>query len=131
MTRLKPKAQKGYVREKMQSTTNGSASKKAKIVGSDDDAVADDENSSTGAPRPDITPLRGVVEVLSVDHGTPICTLYSPYPNLPAQSKWATNTTDHIMFENLPESTGKYENIRGILQKIREKSKLDFEGMDD
>ena len=115
----------------MQSTTNGSASKKAKIVGSDDDAVADDESSSTGAPRPDITPLRGEVEVLSVDHGTPICTLYSPYPNLPAQPKWATNTTDHIMFENLPESTGKYENIRGILQKIREKSKLDFEGMDD
>ncbi len=116
----------------MQPSTNGSTSKKAKVVGSDDDAVvADDENSSTGTPRPDITPLRGEIEVLSVDHGTPICTLYSPYASLPAQPKWATNTTDHIMFENLPESTGKYENIRGILQKIREKSKLDFDSMDD
>jgi hypothetical protein len=79
----------------------------------------------------ELTPLRGECKVVSVDNGTPIVTLYSPYANLPAQPKWATNTTDHIMYENLPESTGKYENIRGILQKVRDSKKLNFDDEQD
>ena len=140
LTRLRPKAQTGYVRKEM----TPSSAKRAKLDESassspsaenqnggdiDSAAVSSTEASAAGTPTR-ATPLREI-EVLSVDPGTPICTLYSPFPNLPAQSKWATNTTDHIMFENLPESTGKYENIRDIILKIRENKKLDFEEVVD
>ena len=42
---------------------------------------------------------------------------------MPASDKWTCYTTDHIFFENLPESTGKYENMVGILKKCREAKK--------
>jgi zinc finger CCHC domain-containing protein 8 len=137
LTRLRPKAQKGYVRKEMTNSAKRMkldesvpSSPTVEIQNGDVDSVT---GRSTEIPT-DRTPPRATlreIAVLSVDAGTPICTLYSPFPNLPAQAKWATNTTDHIMFENLPESTGKYENIRGIITKIRENKKLDFDAMAD
>ena len=88
-----------------------------------DDASNSGNDSGTGTIG---TPMRGECEVIQIDNGTPIVKHYSSYPNLPEQSKWTTNTSDHILFENLPESTGKYENIRGILQKVREKGSSYF-----
>ena len=40
-----------------------------------------------------------------------------------SSDKWTCFTTDHIFFENLPESTGKYDNMVGILKKCREAKK--------
>ena len=142
MARLKPKAQKGYVRRDMQQMPNcGSASKRPRLETEETSSTDNDPDSSekteNGSEIPsdgtsqELTPLRGECKVLSVDDGTPIVTLYSPFANLPAQTKWATNTTDHIMYENLPESTGKYENIRGILQKVRDSKKLNFDDVQD
>ena len=145
MARLKLKAQRGYVRREMDPTStttdSGSAKKRPRIdrdgsVSSGNGNETDSseakssltepivQNGSASAPE---SPLRGECQVVNVDNGTPIVTLYSPFPNLPEQSKWTTNTTDHILFENLPESTGKYENIRGILQKVRDTRRLNFD----
>jgi len=78
--------------------------------------------------------------VVNVVSSTPICARYSPFDrsaltnpsrmsskfskilffSLPESEKWTTNTTDHLLYENLPETTGKYEKLREILQKVRE-----------
>ena len=139
LTRLRPKAQKGYVRKEMTDNSakrqkldeSASSSPSAENQnGEIDGATASSTEASAAGTPTRATPLREI-SVLSVDEGTPICTLYSPFPNLPAQSKWATNTTDHIMFENLPESTGKYENIRDIILKIRDNKKLNFDEVEE
>lgn len=107
------KEQKGYVRGEMQDTSTTTASKNNYL-----------EEQCTKPPGEEIiqTPAKPS-KVTCIDDGTPIVQMHSPFANLPAQEKWTTNTTDHIMFENLPESTGKYENMVGVLKKIRSAKK--------
>ncbi|XP_076383319.1 zinc finger CCHC domain-containing protein 8 homolog isoform X2 [Megalopta genalis] len=57
--------------------------------------------------------------VKSVDLGTPILQSSSPYSRLPSSEKFSKNICDVINFENLPDSTGKYEQMTGVLQKVR------------
>ncbi|CAL1684853.1 unnamed protein product [Lasius platythorax] len=57
--------------------------------------------------------------VKSVHLGTPILTGTSPYNKLPSSEKFSKNICDVINFENLPDSTGKYEQMSGVLQKVR------------
>ena len=48
--------------------------------------------------------------------------LYSPFQNVPEYSKFGVNMTEHIAFDNLPNATGKWDEMRkGIIQKVREK----------
>ncbi|XP_043282025.1 zinc finger CCHC domain-containing protein 8 homolog [Venturia canescens] len=63
------------------------------------------------------TPSRGSVK--SVDLGTPLLESTSPYSKLPSVENFAKDVCDIINFENLPDSTGKYEKMSGILQKVR------------
>ena len=49
--------------------------------------------------------------------------MHSPYSTLPAQDKWTTQTTDHIMFENLPDSTGKWDEMSDLIKRVRESQK--------
>lgn len=93
--KMAAKEQKGYVRGEMQDTTT------VKTVEIKSSAMI----QST--------------EIKSIEEGTPIVQMYSEYKDLPAQDKWMTNTTDHIMFENLPDSTGKFEEMRELLKKVR------------
>ena len=67
------------------------------------------------------TPVKSSTKVRQVDDGTPIVQMHSPFTSLPAQDKWTTNTTDHILFENLPDATGKYDQMVEILKKVRTK----------
>ena len=67
------------------------------------------------------TPVKASSKVKHVDDGTPIVQMHSPFTSLPDQDKWTTNTTDHILFENLPDSTGKYDQMVEILKKVRTK----------
>ena len=97
--KMSKKEQKGYVRGEMQDTST----KKQEIV------VKQVTKQST--------------DIKSIDQGTPIVQLYSPFENLPAQDAWKTNTTDHILFENLPDATGKWEEMRGLVSKIRQMKK--------
>lgn len=57
--------------------------------------------------------------VKSVHLGTPILPSTSPYNKLPSSEKFSKDICDVINFENLPDSTGKYEQMSGVLQKVR------------
>lgn len=57
--------------------------------------------------------------VKSVDLGTPVLQSTSPYNKLPSSDKFCKDICDVINFENLPDSTGKYEQMTGVLQKVR------------
>ncbi|KAI4462255.1 zinc finger cchc domain containing 8 [Holotrichia oblita] len=51
--------------------------------------------------------------------GTPIVKSASPYNRLPNAENFSKDISPVINFENLPNSTGKYEQMTCILQKIR------------
>lgn len=57
--------------------------------------------------------------IKSVHFGTPVLTSTSPYNKLPSSEKFSKNICDVINFENLPDATGKYEQMTGVLQKVR------------
>lgn len=51
--------------------------------------------------------------------GTPLIKQVSPYTKLPIGDKWSIGVTDVIDFENLPDSTGTYQKLTGVIQKVR------------
>ncbi|KOC67185.1 Zinc finger CCHC domain-containing protein 8 like protein [Habropoda laboriosa] len=57
--------------------------------------------------------------IKSVDLGTPVLQSTSPYSKLPSSDKFSKNICDIINFENLPDSTGKYKQMTGVLRKVR------------
>lgn len=54
---------------------------------------------------------------ISVEYGTPA--EKSSIPCLPDSEKFKKDITDHIPFENLPDATGTFEKLQGVLQKVR------------
>ncbi|EFA04058.1 zinc finger CCHC domain-containing protein 8 homolog [Tribolium castaneum] len=52
--------------------------------------------------------------------GTPILKSGSPYSTLPDPDKFSKDVSPVINFENLPNSTGKYEQLSDVLQKVRD-----------
>lgn len=63
--------------------------------------------------------------------GTPVIQGVSPFNNLPNSEKWREGVTDVMDFENLPESIGKYEKMRTVLEKVRVKvKKIQYEDED-
>lgn len=52
--------------------------------------------------------------------GTPILK-FSKFDKLPVGDKFKEGVSDVINFENLPDSTGKYEQMKGLLKGVREK----------
>jgi zinc finger CCHC domain-containing protein 8 len=67
-------------------------------------------------PRSSISTLG---QVKSVDLGTPILQHASPYYCLPTPEKFSRDICDVINFENLPNSTGKYEKMSKLIHKVR------------
>ncbi|XP_055530399.1 zinc finger CCHC domain-containing protein 8 homolog [Wyeomyia smithii] len=51
--------------------------------------------------------------------GTPILTAFSPFDRLPCGDAFSKGVSDVINFENLPNSTGKYERMKSLLTKVR------------
>lgn len=51
--------------------------------------------------------------------GTPLLKCVSPYQTLPKGNKWSVGVSDVIDFENLPDATGTYKKLSGILGKVR------------
>ena len=123
--RLSAHQQKGYVRGDMQNTNVSTASPDSP------EETENDEPEPPGLSKMDVTegniqfipPQFKPASVKSTDKGTPIVDTYSPYNELPNSEKWTCFTTDHIFFENLPESTGKYDKMVGLLKKCREAKK--------
>lgn len=50
--------------------------------------------------------------------GTPVLQ-FSPYDCLPNGENFKVGVSDVINFENLPDSTGKYENMKEVIKKVR------------
>ncbi|KYN12559.1 Zinc finger CCHC domain-containing protein 8 like protein [Trachymyrmex cornetzi] len=87
-----------------------------------------DTSASDKMPQFDSTPIRSTshkssdtnqASVKSVHLGTPILPSTSPYNTLPSSEKFSKDISDVINFENLPDSTGKFEQMSGVLQKVR------------
>lgn len=90
--------------------------------------IALDTSVSDRLPQSNSTPIRSTLNnslntsqasVKSVHLGTPILPSTSPYSKLPTSEKFSKDICDVINFENLPDSTGKYEQMSGVLQKVR------------
>ncbi|KYN07477.1 Zinc finger CCHC domain-containing protein 8 like protein [Cyphomyrmex costatus] len=85
-------------------------------------------SASDKIPQFDSTPIRSTSQkssdtnqaaVKSVHFGTPVLPSTSPYSKLPSSEKFSKDICDVINFENLPDTTGKYEQMSGVLQKVR------------
>lgn len=51
--------------------------------------------------------------------GTPLLKSACPYDKLPDGDKWAVGVSDVINFENLPDSVGKYEQMKVLIKKVQ------------
>ena len=52
--------------------------------------------------------------------GTPIVELHSPFAKLPRYDNFGLGMTEHIAFENLPNYTGTWDKMRGVLRGVRD-----------
>ncbi|XP_059613632.1 zinc finger CCHC domain-containing protein 8 homolog [Phlebotomus argentipes] len=76
-------------------------------------------DASASASQKPMTPdNRG--KSVSIMPGTPILTPFSAFSRLPDGDNWARGVSGVIDFENLPDSTGKYEKMKDVLGKVRE-----------
>lgn len=51
--------------------------------------------------------------------GTPLIKQVSPFSRLPTGEKWSVGVTEVIDFENLPDATGTYSKLSGVIEKVR------------
>lgn len=51
--------------------------------------------------------------------GCPVLKSFSPFSSLPDGEKFQAGVCDVIAFENLAESTGKYEKMKALIKKVR------------
>ncbi|XP_033746912.1 zinc finger CCHC domain-containing protein 8-like [Pecten maximus] len=61
---------------------------------------------------------------ISRDFGTPIQKRQGVASDLPDADKFGEGIMDHIPYENLPEATGTFEKMRGLIDRIRTKVSL-------
>lgn len=57
--------------------------------------------------------------ILSSAEGTPLLRSKSGHCRLPPRENFSKDICDVINFENLPESTGTFERMRGLLKKVK------------
>ena len=107
---MSKRLQKGYVRAEMQDTTRTKREQRKQ------EAEEGAEKARESSPS---SPAITTGQVMAVDEGTPIVEMYSPFERLPEQLKWAKDTTDHILFENLPDTTGKWDQMREVIKRGR------------
>lgn len=62
-----------------------------------------------------------IISQLFTFTGTPICEMFSPFGKLPKYDNFGKDMTEHIAFENLPNYTGNWDKMRGVLKGVRGK----------
>jgi zinc finger CCHC domain-containing protein 8 len=77
--------------------------------------VKDENNDKNAQQSEDIK--QGHVE--TTIFGCPVLPSFSPFEILPSNVNFQQGVCDVIAFENLAQSTGKYENMKGIIKKVR------------
>lgn len=95
-------------------TLNDLESRKQQLLAELDTNTTSDSSKSCD---PDIKESSAAVKTSSF--GTPILKSASPYAKLPKPDNFSQNISPVINFENLPNATGKYDQMTGILQKVR------------
>lgn len=61
----------------------------------------------------------GLGRILSSSEGTPLLKSKFGHARLPPAENFSKDICDVINFENLPESTGKFEKMRSLLKKVK------------
>ncbi|XP_055603498.1 zinc finger CCHC domain-containing protein 8 homolog [Uranotaenia lowii] len=92
----------------------------------------DQDGSSERPPEPEFLNLEeismtkgvyvddpGSMGLKTMSLGTPILTSFTPFNRLPCGEAFSKGVSDVINFENLPNSTGKYERMKSLLSKVR------------
>ncbi|XP_073972645.1 zinc finger CCHC domain-containing protein 8 homolog isoform X1 [Rhodnius prolixus] len=72
------------------------------------------------AASPEMSTNESFGRIKSVVFGTPVLN-HSSYTALPTPDKFRKDISDVIYFENLPNSTGKYERLKCVLKNVRSK----------
>nr|XP_014102844.1 zinc finger CCHC domain-containing protein 8 homolog [Bactrocera oleae] len=68
---------------------------------------------------PTTNDMSRMLDIIKESHmGTPVLH-FSPYEKLPAGDNFKVGVSDVINFENLPDSTGKYEQMKEVIKKVR------------
>lgn len=86
----------------------------------------DDLKSSKNVGNVSVTETNKVGKSKSMHLGSPAIIQLSKGMCMPSPEKFAVGVSEHIPFENLPDSAGQYKRMKGVIQKIREKNKAKF-----
>lgn len=87
------------------------------------------QSMSTPSRQTSISSSSG--SIAKTEPGTPICEMYSPFSQLPGQISFNKDMSEHIVFENLPEYTGKWDQMRGLISRIRKRKIVNDEEKQD
>lgn len=85
--------------------------------GSDSSMLEELETSKNDERTREIAEERPVI---GTTFGTPLIESKSTYSRLPDLNNFMKGVSPVINFENLPDSTGKYEQMTSVIQKVRE-----------
>ncbi|XP_050092782.1 zinc finger CCHC domain-containing protein 8 homolog [Anopheles aquasalis] len=82
------------------------------------------DDFSTILPTLDVAETSDINEaarsgVSKITLGTPILKTFTPFKTLPNGAAFSLGVSDVIHFENLPHSTGKYEQMKSLLTTVR------------
>ncbi|KAL3856467.1 hypothetical protein ACJMK2_011221 [Sinanodonta woodiana] len=58
---------------------------------------------------------------MSKEYGTPILNRANSFNALPSNENFGVGIEEHIPYENLPDSTGTFNRMRGLIKRIRDK----------
>ena len=109
------------IQEEKGKTTNESIAEEKKSTGDNNvEAMETEDRNRVSTPPPR---HQSIHTVAKTEPGTPICEVYSPFTKLPSQISWGKDMSEHVAFENLPEYTGKWEQMSGLIKTIRSRKK--------
>ncbi|KAK7580354.1 hypothetical protein V9T40_000983 [Parthenolecanium corni] len=86
------------------------------------DLSQDSKSSQCSDPNKSLTTSssqNGLGRILSSAEGTPLLKSKFGHARLPPPENFSKDICDVIYFENLPESTGKFERMRNLLKKVK------------
>lgn len=129
---MRPKEQKAYVRGKMQDTSVADTTESSQDAIMEDVVVQKEiegreEVCLTSTPSRQVSTSSSTNSVSKTEPGTPICEVYSPFARLPSQVDWAKDMSEHVAFENLPDYTGKWEQMKSLLKRIKKRGEVNNE----
>lgn len=81
-----------------------------------------DESNSNSLIESPASPTLAAIEVGHVEStvlGVPVLPSFTPFNKLPSGEHFSKGVCDVIAFENLAESTGKYETMKVLIGKVR------------